>query len=115
MTEKVSDAEFEQKVLTGNSLVLVDFGAEWCEPCKALNKVLDSLASEFQGQVSVYEVDVEQSPETAAKFGVRGLPTILVFKKGKVVNRLVGAKSRQVLTQTIKNLLWGLDRRSGVA
>ncbi|MCH9680684.1 MAG: thioredoxin [Deltaproteobacteria bacterium] len=84
------DAHFGQEVLQSDVPVLVDFWATWCGPCRSIAPHLDTLADRFSGQAKVVKVDVDTSPQIAAQYGVRGVPTLLVFKGGEVVDRLVG-------------------------
>ncbi len=85
-----SDTNFEKDVLKSSTPVLVDFWAEWCGPCKALAPKLDEIAKEFTGKVMVAKVDIDQNRQTPASYGVRGVPTLALFKDGKVVDQIVG-------------------------
>jgi len=87
----VGDAQFKQEVLSAQEPVLVDFTAQWCAPCKAIAPHLEELASRFKGKVKVTKVDVDVSMETAQAFGIRSMPTLLMFKGGKVVDQIIGA------------------------
>ena len=86
----VTDQEFEEQVLNAETLVLVDFWADWCAPCKMIAPIVEDLANEYDGQVRFTKVDVDSNPMTATKFGIRSIPTLLVFKGGEVVDQLVG-------------------------
>ncbi|MGH7919062.1 MAG: thioredoxin [Candidatus Dormibacteraceae bacterium] len=88
--KEFSDANFEQDVLKAEGTVLVDFSATWCGPCKAMAPVVDDLAQEYAGKVTVGKLDVDQSPKAAMQYDVRGVPTLGVFRKGELVDRLVG-------------------------
>lgn len=90
-TQSVSDATFEEEVLKSSDPVLVDFFAEWCGPCKAMAPALDQVAAEMKGKLKVVKVDVDQNPSVTAKYGIRAMPTLLVFKDGKVAAQHVGA------------------------
>lgn len=88
---QVTDKTFDQEVLKSKEPVLVDFFAEWCGPCKAMAPALDQVASEMKGKLKVVKVDVDQNPGITAKYGIRAMPTLLVFKGGQVVGQNVGA------------------------
>jgi thioredoxin 1 len=85
-----TDSNLETEVLKNTELTLVDFWAEWCGPCRALAPTLDALADEYQGKVKVYKLNVDENPESAQKFKVRGIPTVMLVKGGQVVDQLVG-------------------------
>ncbi|MDP5070460.1 MAG: thioredoxin TrxA [Congregibacter sp.] len=97
----VSDASFEQDVLNSNVPVLVDFWAEWCGPCKMIAPVLDEIASEFAGKLKVCKVDVDANPEVPGKFGIRGIPTLILFKGGNAEATKVGALSKSQLVEFV--------------
>lgn len=100
MTESikhVSDASFEADVLNSDVPVLVDYWAAWCGPCKMIAPLLDEAASQYQGRVIIAKLNVDENPETAAKFGVRGIPTLMLFKDGKAAATKVGALSKSQL------------------
>ncbi len=104
MSESVShvgDADFEQEVLNCAEPVLVDFWAEWCEPCKRIEPILHDLAEQYEGKLRIAKVNVEASPALASKFQVRGLPTFIIFKGGQVHDTQIGAVSRMQLTRFI--------------
>lgn len=96
-----TDANFEAEVLQSETPVLVDFWATWCAPCKAIAPVIDAIAEEFDGKVKVGKVNVDDSPATPGKYGVRGIPTIILFKEGKMVDHVVGAVPKAQLTALI--------------
>ena len=100
-----TDGNFEAEVLQADKPVLVDFWATWCAPCKAIAPVVDAIAEEFDGQVKVGKVNVDDSPATPGKYGVRGIPTIILFKEGKVVDQVVGAVPKAQLEALIKKAL----------
>ncbi|HEX2559318.1 thioredoxin, partial [Phenylobacterium sp.] len=90
-TVKVTDDTFEQDVLKAEMPVLVDFWAEWCGPCKQIAPALEQIADELAGQVTVAKLDIEESPTTPSRYGVRGIPTMMLFKGGQMASMKVGA------------------------
>ena len=101
----VTDASFDADVLQSELPTLVDFWAPWCGPCKMIAPILDELAIEYAGKIKVCKVDVDSSPESAAKFNVRGIPTLLMFKNGAVEATKVGALSKGQLTEFVDALI----------
>ncbi len=101
----VTDATFEEEVLQSDKLVLVDFWAEWCGPCRAIAPILKELATDYDGRVKITKLDVDSNPNTPGKFGIRGIPTLIVFKDGKEVDRMVGAGPKKFYTRMIDKLL----------
>jgi len=99
----VSDAGFEQSVLQSDIPVLLDFWAEWCQPCKMLAPTVEELAEEYDGQVLFGKLNVDDNPQTATKFGIRGIPTLLFFKGGNVVQQMVGVKSKAEIKKVIED------------
>ncbi len=97
-----TDSQFDNDVLQSDSLTLVDFWAEWCGPCRALAPTLDALADEYQGKVKVIKCNVDENPESAQRFKVRGIPTILFVKNGQVVDQLVGNQPKDAFLQLIQ-------------
>ena len=96
-----TDASFEADVINSDIPVLVDFWAEWCGPCKMIAPVLDDLATEYAGKVKIVKVDVDANSDTPAKFGVRGIPTLIVFKNGEAAATKVGALSKTQLMEFV--------------
>ena len=93
----VSDGTFDNLVLNSKDPVLVDFWAEWCGPCKMVAPFLDDLAEDMTGRLTVAKVNIDENPQTPRKFGVRGIPTMILFKDGKEVDRIVGMVPREIL------------------
>ncbi len=87
----VTDDSFKKDVVESGVPVILDFWAEWCGPCKAIAPILKDLAKDYEGRAKIAKLDVDSNPNTAAQFGIRGIPTLLVFKGGKEVDRIVGA------------------------
>ncbi len=98
---QVSDASFEEDVLKAQGPVLVDFWAAWCGPCKMIAPVLDELATEYAGKIKITKMDVDANKETPAKFGIRGIPTLIIFKDGEKVGEKVGALSKAQLKEFV--------------
>jgi thioredoxin 1 len=101
----VSDDAFEQEVLKSDTPVLLDFWAEWCGPCKAIAPVLDELAKQYEGKLRVVKINIDQNQQTPRTYGVRGIPTLMVFKNGKVEATQIGAVGKGQLTQMIDKAL----------
>ncbi len=101
----VNDSNFEEIVLKSEQPVLVDFWAEWCGPCKMMLPIVEEISKEFEGKLTVAKVDVDSSQGTAAKYGIRNIPTILFFKGGSVVDKQVGAVPKASLVGKIEKLL----------
>jgi thioredoxin 1 len=102
---EVGDSDFKKQVLESDQPVLVDFWATWCAPCRAIAPSVDALASQFKGKVKFAKVNVDDNQDTAQEYGVRSIPTLLVFKGGKVVGQLVGAAGKDVIEKTITKAL----------
>ncbi len=98
----VSDATFDSEVLNSDLPVLVDFWAEWCGPCKMIAPVLNEIADEYAGKIKVCKVDVDANPEVPPKFGIRGIPTLIMFKGGNAEATKVGALSKTQLTEFVE-------------
>ncbi|TWB54570.1 thioredoxin [Nitrospirillum viridazoti] len=102
---KVTDSSFETDVKQASGPVLVDFWATWCGPCKMIAPSLESIAEELNGQLTVAKLDIDDNPLTPGKYGVRGVPTLMLFKDGEVVATKVGALPKQALTDWVKSNL----------
>lgn len=101
----ISDASFENDVVKSATPVLVDYWAEWCGPCRSIAPILDEVAKEFKGRLTVAKMNVDENQATPAKFGIRGIPTLMIFKDGAVVGTKVGAVSKSQLTSFIESNL----------
>ncbi|KIH75658.1 thioredoxin [Geoalkalibacter ferrihydriticus] len=102
---QVTDDNFESEVLKSSTPVLVDFWASWCAPCKAISPVVDGLADEYEGKVKIAKLNVDENPATPGQYGVRGIPTLILFKDGQVLDQVVGAVPKNQLEGLIKKAL----------
>ncbi len=105
MNEKIvhtNDENFEADVLKSEKVVLLDFWAEWCGPCKMIAPMVDELAHEYDGRVKFAKVNVDDNPKTAMEYGIKGIPTMLIFKNGKPVKQVVGAVAKSVLQKNLE-------------
>ena len=105
MALQITDASFEEVVLKSDKPVLVDFWATWCGPCRMLGPVIEEIATEYEGRVVVGKVDVDSNQDYAAKYGVRNIPTVLVFQNGEVVGRQVGVAPKNTSTEALDSLV----------
>tara|TARA_B100001063_G_scaffold245852_1_gene282824 strand:+ start:1477 stop:1794 length:318 start_codon:yes stop_codon:yes gene_type:complete len=105
MAIEITDSNFEEKVLKSSKPVMVDFWAAWCGPCRMVGPIMDEISDEYADTAVVGKVDVDSNQEFAAKYGVRNIPTVLVFKNGEVVTRQVGVASKATYTEAIDSLL----------
>jgi thioredoxin 1 len=104
-TLAVTDASFEADVLKATGPVLVDFWAEWCGPCKQIGPALEELSDELSGKVTIAKLNIDDSPSTGSRFGVRGIPTMMLFKDGQVVSTKVGAMAKSRINEWIAQTL----------
>ena len=104
MTLHIDDADFDKKVLKASGTVLVDFWAEWCSPCKQLGPILDDLAKEMEGKVTIAKLNIENNPLTPQKYSVRGIPTMIIFKDGKQVATKVGGLPKNELIKWLASV-----------
>lgn len=105
MALEITDATFEETVLKSDKPVLVDFWAAWCGPCRMVGPVIEEISKEYEGKAVVGKVDVDANQEFAAKYGVRNIPTVLVFQNGEVVGRQVGVSPKNVYAEALDSLL----------
>ena len=101
----ISDTSFNQDVLESDGPVLVDFWAEWCGPCKMIAPVLEELADDYDGKLKICKLDIDANTQTAPKYGIRGIPTLIVFNNGEVVGTKVGALSKSQLSAFIDSVI----------
>ena len=102
---EINDDNFENEVMKADLPVLVDFSAAWCGPCKVLAPVVEEIAGDFEGRLKVVKVDIDTAQETASKFGIMSVPTLMVFRKGKEVGRTVGAQPKDTIVKQLESAL----------
>jgi thioredoxin 1 len=105
MALHVTDNNFDQEVLHSNIPVVVDFWAEWCGPCRMISPIVEELGKQYEGKVKVVKLNVDENPNSAIRFGIRNIPTILFFKNGQVVDKQVGAVPKRILEEKLLRLL----------
>jgi len=105
MAKQVTDDTFELDVLRADGPVLVDFWAEWCGPCKQIAPSLDEISEELEGKVSLAKVNIDENPETPSKYGVRGIPTLMLFKDGEVASTKVGVLPKSKLKEWVESVI----------
>lgn len=101
----VNDGNFFAEVLESNIPVLVDFWASWCGPCQIMGPLVDDIAVQYEGKVKVLKLNVDENPQTPAKYGIRGIPTLILFNKGEVVDRIIGAQPKSNIEDLLKKVL----------
>ena len=102
---EVSDVSFEQEVLRSDVPVLIDFWAPWCGPCKVISPLVEELAAEYDGRLKVVKMNVDDNPQTPTRYGIRGIPNLIVFKSGEVAHQIVGAVPKPQLVKAIDSIL----------
>ena len=105
MALEITDSNFEETVLNSDKPVLVDFWAAWCGPCRMVGPIIDELSEEYEGKAVVGKVDIDSNQQYAAQFGVRNIPTVLVFKNGELIDRKVGVSSKNDYAQALDSLI----------
>ncbi|MBN2743398.1 thioredoxin [Breznakibacter xylanolyticus] len=105
MALEFTDSNFDEVVLKSDKPVLVDFWAEWCGPCRMVAPIVADLANEYEGRAVIGKMDVDNNPQTAAKFGIRNIPTILFFKNGEIVDKQVGAVPKTILASKLDAII----------
>lgn len=98
---EVSDSSFEREVLQSNKPVLVDFWAEWCAPCRMLAPTVEAVAERYAGNANVVKLNVDENPSTSQRYGIKGIPTLILFKNGREEERLVGATSKEAISRIV--------------
>jgi len=101
----VTDKDFGEHVINSETPVLVDFWAEWCGPCRALGPIIESLAEEFAGQVKIAKVDVDSNPQISMQFGIRSIPTVMLFDKGQIVDTFIGVRPKSDYAASLDKLV----------
>jgi thioredoxin 1 len=102
---EVTDANFESEVIKSDKPVLVDFWAEWCGPCRMIAPIVEEIAKEYNGTLKVGKMDVDANPQVSMQFGIRSIPTLLIFKGGRVVDQVIGAVPKRILTEKLSKHL----------
>jgi len=102
---QVTDGNFDEEIIKADIPAMVDFWAEWCGPCKMVGPTVEALAKEYEGKVKIAKMNVDENRETPAKFGIRNIPTLILFKNGEVAQTIVGAHPKSYLEEELKKLL----------
>ncbi len=103
--QELSESEFDEKVVQSDLPVLVDFWATWCPPCRMLDPIVEQIASEYAGKLTVYEVNTDSNPGLAQRFGITGIPTLIFYKQGEHVNTIVGFRDYDTLKSIVESIL----------
>jgi thioredoxin 1 len=104
-TKAVTDSEFKREVLESDLPVLVDFWAAWCGPCQIVGPLVDKIAEEYEGKLKVLKLNVDENPQTPANYGIRAIPTLILFNKGEVVEKIVGVQPKTTIENMIRRVL----------
>ena len=107
MAKEVTDQTFEQEILQHQGVALVDFWAPWCGPCRMIGPIIEQLAEEYEGRAKIVKLNVDENPDTPARYGIQGIPTLLLFKDGELVDSLVGLQSKETLVKRLDAVLSG--------
>ncbi len=102
---QVTDANFDEEIVKASIPAMVDFWAEWCGPCKMVGPTVEALAKEYEGKIKIAKMNVDENRETPAKFGIRNIPTLILFKDGEVAQTIIGAQTKSHLEEELKKLL----------
>ncbi len=102
---EVTDDSFDSEIIDSDMPAMVDFWAEWCGPCKMVGPVVEELANEYKGKIKIAKMDVDQNRDTPAKFGIRNIPTLILFKGGEVSKTIIGAQTKSSIEEELKKLL----------
>ena len=105
MVQEINDNNFESEVINSENISIVDFWAPWCGPCRKMSAVIDEVATEFQGKINVFKINTDDNLKSAKEYSISGLPSILIFKDGKPIERLVGLMPKDTLSNNIKKHL----------
>lgn len=105
MAKEITDQSFEQEILQHQGVALVDFWAPWCGPCRRIGPIIEELAQEYDGRAKIVKLNVDDNPKTPMAYGIQGIPTLLLFKNGELVDTMVGLQSKETLTQRLEAVL----------
>jgi thioredoxin 1 len=103
MTKEITDQNFEKDIVQSKNITLVDFWAPWCGPCKQLSPLIDELSNDMSGKIEVFKCNIDDNPEAPSKYGVRGIPTLMIFKDGKLLDSKVGSVQKSVLYEWVQS------------